>query len=238
MGPYINYFVVGEASFSNSNILRTLCFERVRSKILESKYGSKVLYHVIDERAGDFKYWEQEVLVKNQLAKPLIQNSNIISTMEDDAFVVMLDMDEVISPTHMGFLRSHDHPNSNINGFRVSLRWSYYGFEWVNPEATTINAIITWKHFRSECNMMANAIRFNLCNEPGVEFLPMIGWHCSWCFRNTSQFIHKIEKSSKLEDNQDRFKDIDFLEDQRRRGLWFVDSQPNGCFREPALLTL
>jgi len=232
MGPYIDYFVVGEARTSNSNIQRTLCFEKVKSKIQDSDYGSKVLYHVIDGRATNFKYWEQEVLVKNELAKPLIQDAKIVSIINDDAFVIMLDMDEVISSTHMHFLRSHDHPNSNINAFRVSLRWSYYGFEWVNPEATTINSIITWKHFRSECKMMANAIRFNLCNEPVVVLLPMMGWHCSWCFGNTSQFIKKIEKSSKLEDNLDRFKDIVFLEDQRKRGLWFVDSQPNGCFRD------
>jgi hypothetical protein len=230
MGPYIDYFVIGEASISNSNIQRTLCFEKVKTKILDSDYGSKVLYHVIDERANNFQYWEQEVLVRNQLAKPLFQDPNILSIIHDDAFLILLDMDEMISSAHMHFLRSYDHPNSKFRSFRISLKWSYYGFEWVNPGVTTINSIITWKHFRSECKMMANAIRFNLCNEQEITLLPMIGWHCSWCYGNTSQFIQKIERSAHSEYNQDRFKDIVFLEGQRKRGLWFVDSQPNGCF--------
>jgi Glycosyltransferase family 17 len=234
MGPFVEYFIIGEASTSNSNIPRALCFEEVRPNILGSKYASKVLYHVIDGNVENFQYWEQEVFVKNQLAKPLIDNAKISTQIRDDAFVVMLDMDEMISSEHMHFLSAYDHPNFLLHAFKVSLRWSYYGFEWVNPQATTINAIVTWKYFKDECGMMANSIRYNLCNSlpQCVALLPMVGWHCSWCFGNTSQFIQKIEKSSKLEDNQGRYKDVFFLEDQRKRGLWFVDSQPNGCFSD------
>jgi len=227
MGPHARAFVVGEAERSNSNQPRAPCFNATAFSALFHDPSFSLVYLPIPGGVQDFKYWEQEVYVKNRLASGLLS----LRDLADDALVIMFDMDEFISGEHVRMLRWYDHPRG-LTAFRVSLRWSYYGFEWVNPEPTEVGAIVSWAQLRGECGMRSNDIRFNMCGLSSgvVDLLPMVGWHCSWCFPDTRQFIAKIEKSSKLEDNQARFKDLAFLADQRARGLWFVDSQPHGCF--------
>lgn len=222
MGPWIDHFVVVESSVSNSNIARSMCFDR--AQVAESEHASKIIYRESHESAPNFNYWEQEVYVKNKLGLPLVE----LGLNEDD-LVIMMDMDEVIAGEHMKMLKHYDHPLGHT-AFKISLRWSYYGFEWVNPEPTIVSSIVSWLEFRSTCDLKANAIRFNLCGLSDKNVLAIIGWHCSWCFADTEQFIRKIERSSKLEDNQEKFKKISFLKTQRENGLWFVDSSPNGCF--------
>jgi hypothetical protein len=232
MGKYIDYLIIGEPTTSNSNIPRELCYDKVRSEITTSRYASKIMYHIIEGKANNFQYWEQEVYVKNQLANPLIQNPLLFASIKEDAFLIMSDVDEIISQSHLYYLRYFDHPNSDVtNVFQISLRWSYYSFEWVNREPNTLNYIVTWHIFKDKCKLMPNYIRFNLCDMEAYSVLiPMAGWHCSWCFSNISHFIHKIERSSHSEYNQKKYKDIEFLQDQKNRGLWFVDANQMDVF--------
>lgn len=222
MGQWLDFFVIVESSVSNSNRPRNMCFNA--NLVKESSYASKIVFTESHEKVMDFKYWEQEVHVKNQLGLPLFHLG-----LENDDLVIMMDMDEVISEKHLKMMKYYDHPSTQT-AFQISLRWSYYGFEWINPEPTVVNAIVSWGEFQTACQGKANAIRFNLCGLAQSNLLKLIGWHCSWCFAKTEQFIEKIEKSSKLEDNHEKYKDIIFLEDQRRKGLWFVDGKPNACY--------
>lgn len=230
MGPWIDYFVIVESSVSNSNVARSMCFDR--AQVAESAHASKIIYRESHESAPNFNYWEQEVYVKNQLGLPLVE----LGLNEDD-FVIMMDMDEVIAGAYMKMLKHYNHPLGHT-AFKISLRWSYYGFEWVNPESTVVSAMVSWREFRKTCDLKANAIRFNLCGLAGGEVLGIVGWHCSWCFSDTAQFVKKIERSSKLEDNQQKFKNIKFLQEQRDKGLWFVDSMPNACFKRGHVIDL
>jgi len=229
MGPWIDHFVIVESSVSNSNIARSMCFDK--AQVAESAHAPKIIYRESHESAPNFNYWEQEVYVKNQLGLPLVA----LGLSEDD-LVVMMDMDEIIAGKYLKILKYYDHPQGHT-AFKISLRWSYYGFEWVNPEPTTVSAVVSWREFRTTCDLKANAVRFNLCGLTGGGVLAMIGWHCSWCFADTGQFIRKIERSSKLEDNQEKFKNLNFLQEQRNKGLWFVDSMPNACFKNGHLLS-
>lgn len=227
MGPYVDHFVIVESTVTNSHQGKELCFEY--SVVEESKYTDSILYTISNYMVPNFHYWEQEVYVKNQLSEHLGGLS-----LSDDDLIIMLDMDEVISTQHLHFLKHYNHPDGKT-AFRISLRWSYYGFEWVNPDPTTINAVVSWREMNDRCHLKANDIRFNLCGITSPDqmgTLQMIGWHCSWCFENLDRFVQKIESSSKLEDNQPAFKNLEYLADQRRRGLWFVDGQPNACFRK------
>jgi len=224
MGPWIDFFIIVESSVSNSNRPRSMCFNS--SMVKESLYAGKILYRESHEKVLDFNYWEQEVFVKNQLGHSLY-----LLGLNHDDFVIMMDMDEVVSGKHLQKMKFFD-PPKNQTAFQISLRWSYYGFEWVNPQPTVVNAIVSWTQFQTVCQGQANAIRFNLCGLTDFDLLKMVGWHCSWCFARTEQFIDKIEKSSKLEDNLEKYKNINFLNEQRAQGLWFVDGKPNGCYAE------
>ena len=220
MGPWMDHFVIVESSVSNSNRARTMCFDK--SQVAESTHAEKIIYMESHESVPKFNYWEQEVYVKNQLGLPLVE----LGLKEDD-LVMMMDMDEVIAGRNLEMLKTFDHPQGHT-AFKISLRWSYYGFEWVNPDTTAVNSVVSWLEFKTACDLKANAVRYNLCELAGGELLAMVGWHCSWCFVDTGQFIAKIEKSSKREDHKE-YKNLDFLQEQREKGLWFVDGMPNGC---------
>lgn len=224
MGPWIDHFVIVESSVSNSNSAREMCFKKADVK--KSLYNKKIIYKESHDSAPNFSYWEQEVYVKNKLGVPLVDLK-----LSDDDFIIMMDMDEVIAGNHLHMLKFFDHPLGQTV-FKITLRWSYYGFEWVNPEKMFVNAMVSWKEFKTTCDLKANAIRFNLCGIPREEVLDMVGWHCSWCFADTKQFIHKIERSVHSEKNQESYKNIEFLQDHRKKGLWFMDGKPNGCYME------
>lgn len=241
MGPHASVIVVGEPEFSNSHRPRTMCFntsiaDAYSAASKNNRDALSLVYLTIPGAVSDFQYWEQEVHLRNQLALEFIQDNRTVQFMrelQDDTFIILTDMDEIISGEHMRMLRWFDHPRG-LTAFRISLRWTYYGFEWVNPNPWEMNSIVSWAQLRSDCKMQANNIRLNLCEISTFELLPMIGWHCSWCFADTRQFIRKIENSAHSEYDQPRYKDLAFLKEQRSRGLWFVDSQPNGCFDENA----
>jgi len=227
MGDWVDHFVIVESTVTNSHQKKKLCFNP--DLIKDSQYAKQIIYTTSDYSVPNFHYWEQEVYVKNQLSKNLAELS-----LNDNDLIIMLDMDEVISSPNLYHLKNYDHPDGKT-AFRISLRWSYYGFEWVNPDPTTINAIVSWREMNDKCHLRANDIRFNLCgitSPDQVGTLQMIGWHCSWCFENLNKFINKLESSSKLEDNLPAFKNLEYLADQRKRGLWFVDGKPNACFQK------
>jgi len=240
MGQHARLLVVGEPEFSNSHRPRTMCFNSsiadAYSAANENNHSAfSVMYLPIPGAVSNFQYWEQEVYIKNQLGLALVQNNTTKHELQDDALIIFTDMDEFISGDHMRMLQWFDHPRGQT-AFRISLRWSYYGFEWVNPKPWEIGAIVSWAQLKGECGMQSNNIRFNMCRISSTELLPMIGWHCSWCFPDTRQFIRKIENGVHSEYDQSKFKDLTFLKEQRSRGLWFVDSQPNGCFDANASL--
>ena len=56
----------------------------------------------------------------------------------------------------------------------------------------------------------------------------IVGWHCSWCMP-TPKFIDKMAHFAHSEMNQERFRDVQWLDKMRDQGLWFPDSAPNGC---------
>ena len=229
MIPYIDTFIIGEGSRSNSNQIRDKCFKY--EDLVPAVIKHKVLYTYMNNTVSDFEYWEAEVHYRNQLGDPLKTMPNL----SDDDFVIMLDMDELIAPSYLYYLKFYDPPSLQY-AFKTSLRWSYYGFEWVNPGTWTVNSIISFQHMRDNCAFKANAIRYDLC---GIQYktLPMVGWHCSWCFP-TRQYPSKLAHSAHVELNNQQNRNIDFLKNMRDKGLWFATQTPNACFDSHAPSTV
>lgn len=231
MHPHIDYFLLAESKYANSNRPRTPCFNW---SIIPPQFKHQVKYHFIDTGVNNFQYWEAEVYNRNQLSVML--SDQHIQLSHDD-YIIVTDLDELISRDHLYYLKHFDPPPTNpTHAFRITMRWSYYGFEWLNPNLWTINAIVTWEHLQTQCRMQTNAVRYNLCDihPNAIQTLPTMGWHCSWCFP-TQQFIHKIQRSAHVELNTDRNTDINYLKQQRQHGLWFPDSQPNACYDPQAI---
>jgi hypothetical protein len=226
MGSEVHRFVIGEAAFTNANGPRTQCFPHILASNPKIKeYESQIDYVYMEGQVTNFKHWEAEVYYKDQLSIPLKRMN-----LTDNDLILFTDLDEILSTPFLNALKHYDMSSTN---FRLSLRWTYYGFNWVNPRTTVVNAIVSWGDLKGRCNMHTNAIRFNLCgaeNTPQAQNIAgIVGWHCSWCFA-TPQFVHKITGSSFLEMNTMLNKQLDFLTYQRSMGLWFPSKTPEGCF--------
>lgn len=228
MGPMLHKMVIGEGSMSNSNKPRRACFpDAVASSQIVRHYvdAGLIVHHYMDNQVEAFVYWEAEVHYRNQLSLPL-KNMDL----RDDDLVLLSDMDEIVARQHLAAMRDMESFPSE-SGLRIALRWTYYGFQWVNSGGWEINSVVTWDALRKKdrCDMKANAIRFDLCGTKG-ETWGIVGWHCSWC-TTTRQFLRKIENSAHAPDMAaEMFKNEEFLEGQRERGLWFMTQTPNACY--------
>jgi len=224
MGPVLDWIVIGEGARANSNKPRDACFAHaMRVSPVVQHFKEKIVYVYMNNTVAPFVYWEAEVHYKNQLGLALVDLK-----LTDRDLVVFTDLDEIVASQHLRkFARMRDFPEE---GMRISLRWSYYGFQWLNPVPTRVNAVVTWRRLRDACGMRANDIRLSLCGASTPDDLHgIIGWHCSWCIP-TDQFIHKLETTSARELNTPLNANVDFLEDQRQRGLWFATQTPDGCY--------
>lgn len=227
MAPSVHLFVIGEAAYSNANEPRAQCFPSIlASNPRIAQYQSKIMYVYMQERVQNFVVWEAEVLYKNGVGHHFA-DSSLSAELADDDLAIFTDLDEILSTKFLEVLRNYD-------GFplyiRASTRWSYYGFQWVNPNPTTVNIGVTWKALR-DAAYNTNEIRLSLMGQQPPEPVfqgAYVGWHCSWCLP-MDRFISKIEHSSALELNIASNKRLEFLQDMRMRGLWFADQQPNGC---------
>lgn len=234
MGPIVFKFVIGEAQMSNANRPRRACFHDALSQSRIVQYYmnlGKIEYLFMDNQLneGQFVYWEAEVHYKNQLSGPLLKMK---TELTDDDLILFLDLDEIVGAP---YLRAMSETLTHVpegGGIRLALRWTYYGFQWVNPGHTVINAMVTWGDLKGRCRMNANDIRLNLCGgESNRVTWGVVGWHCSWCIP-TPQFLEKLDKTSATEMNVPTNRNLDFLTSQRSRGLWFMTQTPNACFAE------
>jgi hypothetical protein len=234
MGPIVFKFVIGEALMSNANRPRQACFHDALSKSRIIQYYmnvGKIEYLFMDNQLneGQFVYWEAEVHYKNQLSGPLLKMKNELA---DDDLILFLDLDEIVGAPYLRFMSENLTHVPDGGGIRLALRWTYYGFQWVNPDLTVINAVVTWGDLKGRCGMKANAIRLNLCGgETNRVAWGVVGWHCSWCIP-TPQFLEKLDKTSATEMNVPLNRNLDFLTSQRNAGLWFMTQTPNACFAE------
>ena len=225
MAASVHMFVIGEAAYSNSNQPRTQCFPSILANNPRiAQYQSQIHYVFMEERVANFVLWEAEVLYKNGVGHHF-RGTNASAELADDDLAIFTDLDEILARPFLEVLRNYDGFSLNI---RAALRWSYYGFQWVNPNPTTVNIGVSWEALR-DADYNTNGIRLSLMPPEPIFQGAYVGWHCSWCLP-MDQFTSKIEHSSALEYNTDPNKQLSYLQDMRSRGLWFVDQQPNGCY--------
>ena len=227
MSAHVFKFVIGEAAYSNSNKPRKQCFPSIMASNPKiAQYADQIIYVYIEEKVDSFVYWEAEDLFKNGIG--MKGGSMLDEQMLDDDIAVFTDLDEVLSGVFLYVLQNFDGFSLSV---RASMRWSYYGFQWVNPAPWNVDVAVSWKDLRA-VGFHTNDIRASLAGHPTQELIfkgVLVGWHCSWCMP-TERFIHKIENTVHSEMNTEANKKLDFLESMRQQGLWFVDQQPNACY--------
>ena len=233
MGPVVFKFVIGEALMSNSNKPRRACFHDALANSSIVQYYmdiGKIEYLFMDNKleGGKFVYWEAEVHYKNQLAGPVAN----MTDLNDEDLILFSDLDEIVARPYLQAMSERMTLFPDGGGIRLALRWTYYGFQWVNPGLTVVNAVVRWGDLKDRCRLKVNDIRLNLCGgENHKQTWGIVGWHCSWCIP-TPQFVEKLNKTSASEMNVPSNRGLRFLSQQRDNGLWFMTQTPNACFSE------
>jgi beta-1,4-mannosyl-glycoprotein beta-1,4-N-acetylglucosaminyltransferase len=224
LGDVVDMFIIVEGAFTLQNSPREQCFPRInQSNGQISKWSDKIVY-VYDERLiTGFSYWEAEVHYRNSIG---VLGMERLSAHDED-LVIVTDLDEMIHSSFLWVLKWYDGFATSIN---VQVLWTYYSYKWVNPNTFFLNAIVSVKELRSVGNR-TNEVRLTLAGKgwsTGKDML--VGWHCSWCMP-TARFVDKIAHFAHSEMNQERYKNVVWLDQLREQGLWFPDSAPNGCIQ-------
>lgn len=224
IGDVVDHFIIVEGRYTFQNDERLQCFPLImKSNEQISKWHDKIIYVYDIEPISNFEYWEAEVHYRNTIG---LKGLKSIQTSDDD-LVIVTDMDELPHPNFLWVLKWYDGFKEAIN---ISFLWSYYSFKWINTKTWNTNAILSIRELQS-INNQTNRIRFDMAGQQGWTTSDMIvGWHCSWCLP-THVFVDKLSHFAHRELNQEKFKNIEWLESMRTQGLWFPDSAPNGCIQ-------
>ena len=230
VGPIIDYFILVEGAFTLQNTRRAQCFPSMLDRNEQiSQWRHKIIYVYDDESIQSFSYWEAEVYYRDLIGikgLPLVP----VPLFQDD-LIIITDIDELPAKQFLYFLKWRDSFPTLI---KIRLLWSYYGYQWINPNTVVLHAVASIGELGKLGNNRTNGIRFNLLGAQQDLIWSLdtiVGWHCSWCFP-IRQFINKIEHFAHSELNQAKFKSVEFLSTMREEGLWFPDSSPNGCLQQ------
>jgi hypothetical protein len=90
---------------------------------------------------------------KNQLSGPVA--NKMVAALDDDDLILFSDLDEIVGLPSLQAM-SESMPRLPVDGgtrIRLALRWTYYGFQWVNTGLTAVNAIVTWGDLKGRCGI-------------------------------------------------------------------------------------
>ena len=230
IGHIIDHFILVEGAYSLQNTPRAQCFPAIlASNEHIAGWESKITYIFDTEPIQSFQYWEAEVYYRDLIG--LRGLSRIPFRLEEEDLIIVSDVDEVLSDMFLEGLKWHEGFPTLIE---VRLLWSYYSFVWVNPNLWTARLVASVKELSELGQNRTNALRFNLFGHSATKRVwrpsEIVGWHCSWCMP-LEQFVSKMQHFAHSELNRAQFKNLQYIAEMRRNGLWFPDQKPNGCIQ-------
>lgn len=227
LGEVVDYFILVEGAFTFQNTSRSQCFPAIsRANPRIARWMHKIVYVYDQAPIAGFVYWEAEVYYRNLIGLAGLPR---IPALDEHDLVLITDVDELPTAAFLDVLKHHD-------GFRtpiaIHLRWSYYSYIWMNRASWKVNAIATVGELDRLVQNHTNRVRFDLLGSTSTSWSTgpdmIVGWHCSWCMP-TESFLLKMAHFAHSELNAERFRNLTFLQEMRRQGLWFPDASPNAC---------
>jgi beta-1,4-mannosyl-glycoprotein beta-1,4-N-acetylglucosaminyltransferase len=187
-----------------------------------ARYAHKILYVGAGKvEGGGGGAWAQENFLRRQIARGL-------PPLAADDIVLVTDADEILSRDLVYFLKHYEGFPPTL---RVSLRWSYYGFFWLNPRDTVVGAVATGAALAAHGN---DTHWIRTASGPVVGSRgSWAGWHCSWCFPLETYAV-KVETVLEIVQT---YKgkvpmSLEFFNESRRTGRW-LDGSHDGVMTRP-----
>ena len=113
--------------------------------------------------------------------------------LQEDDLVVMSDLDEIPSAEALSLLRDCWGYGDAIH---LQLRNYLYSFEFPVPDGA---GMLRPKVLRYTATPEGPSMLYTHFQRSSDFALAGAGWHCSWCFRNISEFQHKMQAYSHVD---------------------------------------
>lgn len=190
--PYVTQFVLLESNSTFTGLPKPLLFARNRDRF---KFAEpRLTYGTI---GGRFKKGENP-FVEEAYQRLALDHLLKIAGIEDDDLLIMSDVDEIPSAHTINLLRWCDDIPPILH---LRLRNYLYSFEFYMDNKSWRASVHRYKpgktryaHYRQTDDILSEA-----------------GWHCSFCFRNISDFVFKMKAYS----HYDRVRFPHFLNHKR-----------------------
>lgn len=136
--------------------------------------------------------WGREAYSRLVMMQAIVQ----LGIQEGD-IVIQTDVDEILRANTVQLLKKCNFHESQFP-MNLMLRDYRYSFEFLDPNLWSLSV-----HAQVYSKKLTKLVRA----PPAITRLADAGWHCSWCFPQISDFVHKITSYSHTEHNQPRFLD-------------------------------
>jgi beta-1,4-mannosyl-glycoprotein beta-1,4-N-acetylglucosaminyltransferase len=193
---HVDYFVVTESDRTFTNQKKPLFIKE--NWDLFKRFHSKLIHHQVDYTGTNLTTtWEREHFQRNSMFDQVLPRLQGEQAPEQGDIIIIADVDEIPTPKALKILRNCASAPKMV----MRSHWYYYSFQWLrmaengyHPHATFYNG--------------NNTVRPVDLRTSGAELQIYEGaWHCSYCFKNLEDIVHKIEFFSHQELNTPEFKD-------------------------------
>ena len=200
---FVDYFVLVESTYTHSGVPKPLYFQEAKSRF--APFLHKIIHVVMDdfphkEPVKDGRQWENEVF---QREVGVVRGLDRIPNLSEDDFVVHSDLDEIVNPNVLKFVRegkiAHDCNTLDMDMYYYNL--TSYVAQWRFP------AIVKVRQARkSSCRAIG-----------GVNLIPNAGWHMSY-FGDADFVQNKIRHFAHQEFNTPDITNRDRIDEAIRTG--------------------
>ncbi|KAF9075608.1 glycosyltransferase family 17 protein [Rhodocollybia butyracea] len=176
LDPVVDRFFIVESNTTFTGLPKEKYFDKNRSRF--EKFAKKISYRFIPgpSEHNEAKAWDVERDSRSAMHNFI--RSHITEFPPDtEKLVIMSDLDEIPFAHSIMLLKGCDFGQS----IHLQMRNYIYSFEWMlglNSWRASVqlwNPLSYYRHSKSSENVLADS-----------------GWHCSFCFRDISEFIQKM----------------------------------------------
>jgi len=189
LSPYVDYFVLVEATYTHNGVPKPLYFEE--NKSIFERFLHKIVHVVVDdfphkEKVSDGRQWENEAF---QRERGIPRGLQQISDLDMNDYVVCSDLDEIVNPSIIQDVR-----DGKITGERHTLEMDFYYYNLTNylGKWTACCLLKVWVAMQSSCRWSCDF------------FIPNGGWHLSY-FGNSEFIRNKLEHFGHQEYNKEEY---------------------------------
>ena len=211
MSPVVDYFVIVEAAVTFTGRRRSLVWPTIRDQPRFQPYLSRIVYTNLSSLPGQTP-WDKEHFIRNANVRAVLTQPPPIRPRAGD-LAVLVDCDEIPRAELLRHVKRCD-PGSWTSPAALRMVMFYYNFRTLAP------VVWDWaKVFQLTPRMLKHGMRtFQRRAKPVYRF-PNAGWHCSYCFRNVSFLVSKIESFSHVEFNKEEYKNRTRILDSVKTGV-------------------